>query len=90
VTTTQRRSAEAGADREIHQIINATPSTKRTLPEDRHLSVVLKKDGEPECSADWTRKIGAWKAWAKVRWLHRNPGPRVKWPWCTDPNTDKA
>jgi hypothetical protein len=90
VTTTQRRSTEASADREIHQIVNATPRAKRTLAEDRHLRVVLKEDGEPECGADRPRKIGAWEAWAKIRRLHRNPGPRVEWPWCADPNTNKA
>jgi hypothetical protein len=90
VTATQRRSTEASADREIHQIIDAAPRAKCALAEDRHLRVVLKEDGESECGADRPRKIGAWKAWAKIRRLYRNPGPRVEWPWCADANADEA
>ena len=87
---TQRRSAEAGADREIHQIIDATPRAECTLAEDRHLRVVLKKDGESKCGADWPRKIGAREAWTEIRRLHRNTSPRVEWSWCADPNANQA
>jgi hypothetical protein len=90
VTAAQRRSAEAGADREIHQIINAAPRAERAFAEDRHLRIVLKKDGESECGADRPRKIGAWEAWAEIRWLHRNTSPRVEWPWCADANANEA
>jgi hypothetical protein len=90
VPATQRRSAEAGADREIHQIINPTPRTERALAQDRHLRIVLKEDGESECGADRPRKIGAWEAWTEIRRLHRNTSPRVEWSWCADPNANEA
>jgi hypothetical protein len=90
MTATQRRSAEAGADREIHQIINATPRAECALAKDRHLRVVLKEDREPERGADWSSKVGAWEAWTEIRWLHRNTSPRVEWSWCADPNANEA
>jgi hypothetical protein len=90
MTATQRRSAEAGADREIHQIINAAPRAKSALAKDRHLRVVLKEDGESERSADRPRKIGTREARTKIRRLHRNTSPRVEWPWCADPNANEA
>ena len=90
VPATQRRSAEAGADREVHQVINPTPRAERALAQDRHLRVVLKEYGESERRTDRTREVGTWEAWAEIRRLHRNTSPRVERPWCADPNANEA
>jgi hypothetical protein len=88
VPTTQRRCAESSADREVHQVINPTPSAKGSFPENRHLRIVFKEDRESECGADRARKIGARKAWPQIGRLNSNACPRVKRTWCTnsDPN----
>jgi hypothetical protein len=51
---------------------------------------VLKEDGEPKRGADRSSKISAREAWAEIRWLHRNAGPRVEWSWCADPDPNEA
>jgi hypothetical protein len=90
MTATQRRSAKASADREVHQIIDPTPRAKRALAQNRHLGVVLKEDGEFERCADRPSKIRTRKVWSKVRWLYGDARPGIQRTRSTDPNPHEA
>ena len=88
--TTNHRATKAGADRDVEQIINATPCSERTLAEDRHLRVVLKERGEVERRADRPSEIRAWEVGSEVGWLNSDPAPRINRARRTDPNANQA
>jgi hypothetical protein len=84
------RTTKTGADRDVEEIMDATPSTERTLAEDRHLRVVLKERGEVERRADRPSEIRARKVGAEVGGLSGDPAPRINGAWCADTNTNKS
>ena len=86
----QRRSAEAGADREVHQVVDAASGSEGSLAQDRHLRIVLEEDWEPQRGADRPREIRAREARPEVRRLHGYAGPRIQRSRRTDADTHEA